>query len=247
MFLGLGLIPCGFLLVCCMGHLSPVKPVPQITPDARQLILLDPAAPIDWSDLMIKNKKTVDYRILNVAGRNLIRANSEEAASMWLRHVQFNLEDYPIVEWEWCVKRPLSGEELSRKAGNDCCARVLFGFKGDWSASGFLERRAVQEEIARTGYEPPGTLLVYVWSLELEPDTVLTDPHVGDRARVIVATSGRDVKRPWRGVRRNLLEDYRNAFGSEPPPVISVSIMTDTDDTHSTAQTDYGRIAVQRR
>jgi len=35
----------------------------------------------------------------------------------------------------------------------------------------------------------------------------------------------------WIEERRNILTDYRRAFGTDPPPMATVAIMADTDNT----------------
>jgi len=46
----------------------------------------------------------------------------------------------------------------------------------------------------------------------------------------------------WVTEERNLYEDYKNAFGEEPPMVSGVAIMTDTDNTGESATAYYGDI-----
>jgi hypothetical protein len=48
-------------------------------------------------------------------------------------------------------------------------------------------------------------------------------------------------------VQRNLLDDYRQAFGEEPPNVGAIAIMTDTDNTGETAVAWYGDIRALRK
>jgi len=38
---------------------------------------------------------------------------------------------------------------------------------------------------------------------------------------------------------RNVLEDYINAFGSQPPSVEGIAIQTDSDNTNSSASADF--------
>jgi hypothetical protein len=46
----------------------------------------------------------------------------------------------------------------------------------------------------------------------------------------------------WQVEERNVYEDYKRAFGMEPPPISGVVIMTDTDDTEESATAYYGDI-----
>ena len=39
---------------------------------------------------------------------------------------------------------------------------------------------------------------------------------------------------------RNVLEDFRQAFGTDPPLITGVAIMTDTDNTGESATAYYG-------
>jgi DUF3047 family protein len=46
----------------------------------------------------------------------------------------------------------------------------------------------------------------------------------------------------WIEEERNLVDDYRRAFGEDPPKVGAVAIMTDTDNTGEQAVAWYGAI-----
>jgi hypothetical protein len=60
---------------------------------------------------------------------------------------------------------------------------------------------------------------------------------------MIVVESGDAKAGTWVDERRNLLDDYRRAFGEDPPKVSGVAIMTDTDNTGETATAWYGDIS----
>jgi hypothetical protein len=75
---------------------------------------------------------------------------------------------------------------------------------------------------------------------------VIENMH-SSRIKMIVADSGEANPGSWREQTRNLYEDYRRAFGEEPPRVRSVGIMTDTDNTGEEVQAYYGDITFLRR
>ena len=58
-------------------------------------------------------------------------------------------------------------------------------------------------------------------------DTVLHSPHT-DRVRMIVAESGVQRAGQWITLRRNVVEDFRRAFGEEPDDIVGVGLMTDS-------------------
>jgi hypothetical protein len=82
---------------------------------------------------------------------------------------------------------------------------------------------------------------MYVWSNKLPVDSVVENPHT-DRVRMIVVSSGPDGVGEWRRYRRNVLEDYRRAFGEDPWDIVAVGVMTDTDNTRQRARAQYGDI-----
>ena len=67
-----------------------------------------------------------------------------------------------------------------------------------------------------------------------------------ERIRMIVADSGVARLGSWQQVRRDLLEDFRRAYGEEPGPITGIGIMTDTDNTGAQAQSWYGDIALDK-
>jgi len=46
----------------------------------------------------------------------------------------------------------------------------------------------------------------------------------------------------WVNEERNIYEDYKRAFGEEPPLMNGLAIMTDTDNTKERATAYYGDI-----
>jgi hypothetical protein len=63
---------------------------------------------------------------------------------------------------------------------------------------------------------------------------------------MIVAESGRDRVGEWHEVTRNIIEDYRRAFGEEPGKITAIGIMTDTDNTGDNAHAWYGDIEFRK-
>jgi hypothetical protein len=62
------------------------------------------------------------------------------------------------------------------------------------------------------------------------------------KIQTIVVESGGHIGE-WRELRRNVLEDYRRAFGEEPWDIVGVGVMTDARNTHGKASALYGDIS----
>ena len=91
----------------------------------------------------------------------------------------------------------------------------------------------------------PYATLMYVWCNNREPGSVLVNPRTS-RIRKIVMESGPDQLRKWLDYERDIRADFVKAFGEPPGALVSIGIMTDTDNTRSTAQAWYGPVRLVR-
>ena len=85
--------------------------------------------------------------------------------------------------------------------------------------------------------------LEYVWDETAPKGTVKTSPYF-NKIKLIVAESGKKDLGRWVQEERNIYEDYKKAFGKEPGRVGAIAIMTDTDNTQSSAEASYKEIKV---
>jgi hypothetical protein len=85
--------------------------------------------------------------------------------------------------------------------------------------------------------------LEYVWDKNLAEGTLMTSPYYKN-IKIIVAESGDKNLGKWVSEKRNIYDDFKKAFGYEPGNVGAIAIMTDTDNTLSTAEADYDEIKV---
>jgi hypothetical protein len=63
---------------------------------------------------------------------------------------------------------------------------------------------------------------------------------------MIVVESGGSMLNQWVSEERNIYEDYKKAFGDEPPAISGVAIMTDADNTGESAIAYYGDIVFKK-
>ena len=84
-------------------------------------------------------------------------------------------------------------------------------------------------------------MLCYVWDGKSIKGAATWSPYT-DRVRIIVAESGEAHLNQWVTVRRNIVDDFRAAFGEDPPQVSGVAVATDTDNTGESVTAFYGDI-----
>ena len=67
------------------------------------------------------------------------------------------------------------------------------------------------------------------------------------RAMMFMVESGAARVGEWVEVERNVYEDYKRAFKEEPPPVLGIAVMTDTDQTREVVSAWYGDIVLRKK
>ncbi len=190
-------------------------------------------------------KKPTEYRLVDDAGRTVVRAISHASASGLAFPVRVDTREYPYLHWHWKVMGLVDGADNGKPQTEDAPARVIVAFEGDTATLGFGEQLFFRQFRLFTGTELPYATLMYVWAAHQPIGTVIPNAHTS-RIKMVVAESGSARVGAWQEVVRNLREDYRRAFGEEPPPVKSVAIMTDSDNTGAAAHAYYGDIAFLR-
>lgn len=195
----------------------------------------------DWQPLALPGKAATRYEWAEKEGRPAVMASSDGSASIWRKRLAPAARPTGEVSFSWWVQDLVPAADVSAAEQADAPARVMFGFGGDVASLPMRTRMMFELAQALTGEQPPYATLVYVWDARLPVGSVVTNPR-SDRIRKIVVDSGPGQLRRWREHRRNLVADYRLAFGEEPGPLQSIALMTDSDNTRSRARTWYGPV-----
>lgn len=194
-----------------------------------------------WQPQKLPGKAPTVYRWVNKDGRPAIKADARQSASLWRRRLDPGLPLPESVRFSWWVESLLPQASVADAQREDAAARVVFGFDGDRSRLSSRNRALFDLAQTLTGEEPPYATLMYVWDSALPVGTVVVNPR-SDRIRKIVVDSGSQQLRRWRDHERDLVADFRRAFGEDPGPLLSVALMSDTDNTRSRVRTWYGPV-----
>ena len=177
-----------------------------------------------WSEKSFQG--TTDYRIVEEEGRKVLFAKSENSASGLIFDTSFDPQEFPILSWRWKVRDTISKGDSRSKAGDDYAARIYVVFP-HW-------------------FFPKTKTLNYIWANQLPKNSSQLSVYTSNDMMIAVE-SGSAKAGEWVTVQRNLLDDYRQAFGEEPAKVGAIAIMTDTDNTGETAEAWYGDIKALRK
>ena len=203
-----------------------------------------PPSALGWQAMALPGKSATRYAWTEKDGRPALEATSERSASIWRKRLQPAVEPVGEVEFSWWVEHLIPGANVSEVDHEDAVARVIFGFAGNIESLPLRTRMKFELAQALTGEVPPYATLMYVWDSQLPVGTVVINPR-SDRIRKIVVDSGPAELRRWRLHRRDLAADFRLAFGEAPGPLISMAVMTDSDNNRSSAHTWYGPVELK--
>jgi hypothetical protein len=193
---------------------------------------------------VIKDGDTVFLRARATGPRS--KGNGIEAD----RQVKWDLHEYPNLRRRWRPRTfPRGADEQSGK--DDSVLGVYIGFCPP--ADMQLCERSVKGQLSMTDrimlpkllFSSGAGSLKYIWSERLAKGVEFE----GGRKAVRVLESGPSSNREqWTEERIDVAADYRRRFRSEKVlDPIGISVLTDADDTQSTAEGDYADFRICRQ
>jgi hypothetical protein len=195
-----------------------------------------------WHLHLLPGKRPTHYKLDQHEGRNVVLATSERAVSLFRKNERIEPDQLGALHFSWKVPQLISGADLAQRDKADSPARLVLAFDGDRSTFSMKNSMLSELSQALTGEPMPYATLMYVWSNTEPLNTVLKDPNT-DRIRKLVVASGASQLNQWLYVERDVRADFMKAFGEAPGAVLSIGLMTDTDNTRSSAKAYYGPVA----
>jgi hypothetical protein len=96
------------------------------------------------------------------------------------------------------------------------------------------------------GGEPLGLKIEYIWASRLAKGHVFD--HPGEKnCKIFVLESGEGKAGQWVYEKRNILKDYKTAFGGEPERVLAIGIQTDTDQSNEMVTAYYSEPILRKK
>ena len=231
-----------FLIVAVRSHGS--ETILEIAPFSKSAP--GGALPDGWQPQTFKKiDKHTNYELIKDGDTTIVKASAKASASGLTKPLDLDLKDFPILEWRWKVANVIAKGNPKSKAGDDYPARIYLTFKYDPARVSAWQRTKYGLAKSLYGSYPPHAGINYIWETKLAVGTVVPNAYT-DRLRMIVVESGTTKLNEWQSYRRNVYEDYKQAFGEEPPKVSGIAIMTDTDNTGESATAFYGDIRLRK-
>lgn len=157
------------------------------------------------------------YTVQEEGGKRFLHALSKGLGIQAARETPaWKLETHPVLAWSWRVQQFPHGADERESGTNDSALAVYMG-------------------VPHSRVRGPKAMK-YIWSEKVPVGTALTSN--GGLTQVRVAQIG--ASKGWIDERVNVLKDWKTAFKEkDTPKVAGIAVLTDADDTKSTASGDY--------
>ncbi len=229
------------LLATLLITACPLLVVAQEVPAFSKIESLDQGwEPLTFPDI----ERHSQYELVTVDGTQVVKAQTDGSASGLVTLVRVPPEAEPVLRWRWKVSNVYEQGNARRKSGDDYPARIYVAFEFEPEKAGFFERMKRQAVETFFDAQLPGNALNYIWANSLPVGTIVPNPFT-ETTQMVAVNSGPEQVGEWVTVERDIMADYREAFGAEPPPVVGIGIMSDSDNTGESATAWYGDIELR--
>jgi len=173
--------------------------------------------PVDWKPRKDEGKGI--YAVQEEGGKRFLRAVSKGQGIQAAHEVKgWDLTAYPVLAWSWRPREFPKGADEREQGSNDS---VL----------------AVYMLVPHSRVAGPKAVK-YIWSEKVPVGTHLTSNAGLTQVRVL--RSGTEGRGEWRQEKVNVLEDWRKFFDTkDTPKPAGIAVLTDSDETKSSASGDY--------
>ena len=195
--------------------------------DAKTLLKEDFNSLNNWVPLNFeKIKKHSTYKVKD----SVLIAKSDASASGIIFKKTYDIYKYPILSFKWKINNIYKKGDATTKDGDDYPIRIYIMFQYNPDKASFFD--SVKYGLAKSiyGKYPPHSALNYIWANKKQKERIITSAYT-DKAKMIVTDFGDKYLNVWREHSVNVLKDYKEAFGQNPPAKVSLAIMTDSDNT----------------
>ena len=185
----------------------------------------------NWKPLTFpKIPRHSTYSIEREGEKNILVARADRSASGIICARSLNIYKTPILKWKWKISNIYQAGDEKKKSGDDYPLRIYVVFKYDPDKASVFEKVRYNALKLVYGEYPPHSSLCYIWANRKYAERILPNPYTS-RTQMILLQKGSDRAGFWIEERVNALDDYRRAFGTEPPREASIAIMSDADNT----------------
>ena len=169
------------------------------------------------------NKGEPQLQLVQDDGKQALRMRSDQASFSLQKKIHIALQASPFLVWDWKVTELPKGGDFRRSGSDDQAAQLIIAF----SSSHFLS---------------------YIWDSTAPKGMIAAaSAPLFKKIFAVVMQSGTQGLGAWITERRNLIDDYKQAYGEEPEAIEGVRIQINSQHTQSRAESYWHSIAVMAK
>lgn len=171
---------------------------------------------------------TPDFRIEKAEEIPYVRLRSNNSSFGLKKEMNFDLKNFPYLNWKWKVTRlPLKGNFL-KKETDDQAAQIYVLFP---------------RFPAKLNTEFVG----YLWESNPTNKDKDGESPVWSKSKVVVLQAGPEKVNQWVQEKRNVYEDYKRLFKKEPPKVGGIALYINSQHTQGKAESSFTEIYFSKK
>jgi len=174
-----------------------------------------------------------------------VKAQSSNSASGMVWQGEFDVYEHQMIRWRWKVSNVYKKGNALKKSGDDYPMRIYVMFKYDPDDPRVKKKFKYGLGKLLYGEYPPYSGLNYIWANREHSQRFIPNPFAKE-SMMIPLRSGSALAEQWLTEERNILEDYREAFGEDPPAKASLAFMNDSDNTGEASESWIDWIEIYR-
>jgi Protein of unknown function (DUF3047) len=178
-------------------------------------------APAGW-ELKEKSGKA-EFAVVkdgNVAAGRFRSANTSFSLQ---KEVKVDLKQYPWLTWKWKVTKLPAGGDFRKSKTDDQAAQLFVAFS---------KTKAI----------------VYIWDTTAPAGLMEdTSPVPFMTVKIVVLRSGPAELGKWIEETRNVYEDYKKLYGSEPPAVNGIRLQINSQHTGTSAESYFADVVFKKQ
>ena len=139
------------------------------------------------------------------------------------KEVKVDLKQFPLLTWKWKVTKLPAGGDFRKSKTDDQAAQVFVAFS---------KTKAI----------------VYIWDTTAPAGLMEdTSPVPFMTVKVVVMRSGPAESGKWITETRNVYDDYKKLYGSEPPAVNGIRLQTNSQHTGTSGEGYFADVMFKRK
>ncbi len=180
-----------------------------------------PGVPAGWQ-LKEKSGKA-DFAVVKDGDISAGRFRSSNSSFSLQKEVKVDLKQFPWLSWKWKVTKLPAGGDFRKSKTDDQAAQLFVAF---------TKTKAI----------------VYIWDTTA-PEGLMEDtsPVPFMTVKVVVVRSGPAELGKWITETRNVYDDYKKLYGSEPPAVSGFRLQSNSQHTGTSGEGYFAEVMFKKR